>query len=97
VGPIFFIESSNPQKLISIWKQSVAGVESSDKYEATVVEFSPERVQAIEKDSFGLYIYTIFLKSGVVFYNHHRYQSLLDPGPTLLSFVGQCSVRASPP
>src|SRR5690242_5711201 len=48
VGPVFFIDASSPQKLISVWKVSALGVESSDKYEATVVEFSAERVQAVE-------------------------------------------------
>lgn len=93
VAPIFFVDSESPRKLVSLWKSKVLDKETTDKYEATIVELSNEKVQAIERDSNGLYSYTIFLSSGTLLYSHHRLSSLFDEGPSLLSFVGKCEVK----
>lgn len=92
-GPIFFVDSENPQKLISLWKMKLFDKETTDKYEATIIEFSKERLQAVERDLNGLYTYTIFLGTGTLFYSHHRFLSISDEGPTLLSFVGKCEIK----
>ena len=92
-GPVFFIDSENPQKLVSLWKMKLFDKETTDKYEATIIESSNEKVQAVERDSNGTYMYTIFLRTGTLFYSHHRFLSVSDEGPSLLSFVGKCEIK----
>lgn len=93
VAPIFFVDSERPQKLVSLWKSKLFDRETTDKYEATIVELSNEKLQAVELDSNGLYSYTIFLATGMLLYSHHRLRSLFDEGPSLLSFVGKCEIK----
>lgn len=92
-GPIFFVDSENLQKLVSLWEMNLFDKETTDKYEATIIELSNERMQAVERDSNGLYTYTIFFRTGTLFYSHHRFQSVLDEEPSLLSFVGKCEIK----
>lgn len=92
-GPIFFVDSESPQKLVSLWKMKLFDKETTDKYEATIIESSNEKLQAVERDSNGLYTYTLFLRTGTLFYSHHRVLSVSDNGPSLLSFVGKCEIE----
>lgn len=95
VGPIFFIDSENPQQLISLWKTKLFDKETTEKYEAVIVESNNVKVHAIECDDSGLHSYTIFLKDGTLFYSFHRLRSPFDKGSTLLSYVGKCEVKAN--
>lgn len=92
-GPIFFVDSEKPQKLVSLWKMTLFDKETTDKYEATIIELSKEKIQAVERDSNGLYTYTIFLGTGTLLYSHHRLIAISDEGPSLLSFVGKCELK----
>lgn len=92
-GPIFFVDSENPQKLVSLWRMELFGKETTEKSEATIIQLSKEKLQAIEHDWNGLYAYTIFFGTGTLLYSHHRLLSVADEGPTLLSFVSKCEIK----
>jgi hypothetical protein len=92
-NPILFVDSESPNKLVTHWKSPVNSAGPVDSYEAVVIEFSSSRLRAVERDSNGAYLYTLFLDSGTLFYSHHRDVSLFDPGPSLLTFIGKCTVQ----
>lgn len=93
IEPILLVDSDYPKKLISIWKPKLFGKDITEKFEATVIELSSDKVQAIEQDSNGLYSYTIFRENGTLFYTHHRLRSPFDEVPSLLSFVATCEIK----
>lgn len=97
VAPVFLVFSENPTKLISIWKSNLFNIETTDTYEAKILEMTSEKIQAVELDSHGLNSYTLFLSSGLLLYSHQRLVSslhelvpALDSNPNILSFVGVC-------
>ena len=94
-NPVLIVDSENPKKLISLWKSKLFDKETVDTYQASIVELSPSRLQAVEHDEYGLYSYTLFLDTGTLFYSHHRLLSVSDKSPSLLSFVGHCKVKVS--
>ncbi|WP_137886526.1 hypothetical protein [Pseudomonas sp. 2FE] len=94
-NPILFIDSENPKKLVSHWKIKLFEKKSTTTYEAFIVEHSPTQLHAVEQDGNGLYAYTLFLDTGVLFYSHHRLQNIFGEGPSLLSLVGHCTVKVS--
>ena len=95
-GPILLIDAAKPQLFTSIWKSRLFDRETVDKYEGVVLEFSNERMHAVEKDQYGLTSYSLFLPTGQLFYSNLRYSSLLSKEPSLLAFVTTCHITVRP-
>jgi hypothetical protein len=99
-GPIFLVTTEKPTKLISIWKFKRLDKETTETYEAKILDMTPEKIQAVELDSQGLYSYTLFLSTGLLLYSQQRLVSplhelvpALDSNPNVLSFVGTCTIK----
>ena len=52
-NPVLIVDSENPKKLISLWKSKLFDKETVDTYQASIVELSPSRLQAVEHDEYG--------------------------------------------
>lgn len=93
-NPILYVDSDNPRRLVTHWKSPISDKGPVSSYEAVVIELSETHLRAVERDFNGTYMYTLFLKTGELFYSHHREQSLVSAEASLLSFAGKCAVES---